>query len=274
MEKYTESDIQWLEKLLQLTAPMRAYFSPRFFGMDNIDPAKPSLFVGNHPLFALDYPLMAAEIYFKKGIVLRSLGDHWHFKIPVWGKLVSILGAVDGTPENCSQLMNAGEHIVVFPGGGREAFKRKGEAHQLIWKKRMGFARMAIQHGYQIIPFASKGADNVYSILLDGKDVMASPLGRLFDVTGFTKILRGGDMIPPIVRGVGPTLLPRPERLYFSFGEPIETKRFGGNYEDKDALVTLRKEVEDALLTQIKILLFILDQDKDHSFWRRLFTHI
>ncbi len=275
MKKRKVSDRYIREKIFQMATPLKRYFIPHFFGMDNIDPEQGSLWVGNHPLFAIDYPLMAVEVYEKKGILLRALGDHWHFKIPVWGRLVSTIGAVDGTPANCSELMNTGEHIVVFPGGGREAFgKRKGEEHQLVWKKRMGFARMAIKHGYPIIPFASKGADNVYNILLDGKDVMASPLGRLFDATGITKFFRGGDMIPPIVRGVGPTLIPKPERFYFAFGEPIHTRRFNGEYQDQDALVELRKEVEDALLTQIKILLFILDQDQDQSYWRRLLTHL
>jgi len=274
MNRATAPDKRWAERFFQAAGPMRSYFSPRFFGMDNIDRGTPALYVGNHPLFAVDYPLMAVELFEKKDILLRPLGDHWHFKIPVWGTLMTNIGCVDGTPENCSRLMETGEHIVVFPGGGREAFKRKGEEHQLIWKERVGFARMAIRHGYPIIPFASKGADNVYSILLDGKDVMASPLGRLFDLTGVTKLLRGGDMIPPFVRGIGPTLIPRPERFYFAFGEPIDTKRFGGRYDDSEVLMTLRKEVEDALLTQIKILLFLLDQDKDESFWRRLLRRL
>jgi len=274
MDEGLSPDRTRAELFFRAISPMRAYFSPRFFGLENIRPDQPSLYVGNHPLFALDYPLMAAEIYHRKGIMLRPLGDHWHFKIPIWGRLMTSIGAVDGTPENCSRVMEAGKHIVVFPGGGREAFKRKGEAHQLIWKKRMGFARMAIQHGYPIIPFASKGADQVYSILLDGKDVMASPLGRLFDLTGLTTFLRGGDMIPPLVRGIGPTLIPRPERFYFAFGEPIDTKRFQGRHQDPAVLQTLRQEVEDALLTQIKILLYLLDQDRDQSFWRRLLTRV
>jgi len=274
MENQHEFDPGTLELFFKLIAPMRAYFRPRFFGMDNIDPAKPSLFVGNHPLFAVDYPLMAAELYEKKGIVLHPLGDHWHFKIPIWKTLIRSIGAVDGTPENCSRLMDAGEHIVVFPGGARETFKRKSEAHQLIWKQRTGFARMAIKHGFQIVPFANKGADNVYDILLDGRDVMASPLGRLIESLGLKEVLRNGEMIPPIVRGVGPTLFPRPERFFFAFGEPIDTGRFQGRYEDRETLLALRREVEESLKTQIGILLFVLDQDRDESYLRRLLKRL
>ena len=49
--------------------------------------------------------------------------------------------------------------MLVFPGSGREVTKRKGEAYKVIWKERTGFARMAIEHGYPITPFASVGPE-------------------------------------------------------------------------------------------------------------------
>lgn len=45
-----------------------------------------------------------------------------------------------GTPENCAALMQAGQSILVFPGGGREVMRRKGEAYRLIWKRCRGGA--------------------------------------------------------------------------------------------------------------------------------------
>jgi len=264
-----------LKTVLQFTSPLRAYFGPRFFGLDHIDADRPSLYVGNHPLFALDYPIMAAELYKRKGFLLRPLGDHAHWSVPLWAPFLTRLGVIDGTRENCAKAMEAGLHIVVFPGGGRESFKHRGEAYQLIWKKRTGFARMAIQHGYPIIPFASKGADSLYHILLDGPDVTNLPiLSKILAVTGLKKWSRDGELIPPLVRGIGPTIIPRPERFYFSFGEPIDTARYAGKHEDKDALFALRDEVADALKTQLTILLHILDQDTEHSFWRRLLTRL
>ncbi len=269
-----ERPIISFETIMRITEIMRTYFDPRFFGLDNIDSDRPSLLVGNHPLFAVDYPLMAAEIYQKKGIKLRPLGDHWHDKIPIWRNLITEIGAVDGNPESCDELMKAGEHIVVFPGGAREALKRKGEAHKLIWKHRFGFARMAIRNGYPITPFASKGADIIFSILVDSNDVMASRLGDFLKATGLVKIIRDGEFIVPLVRGIGPTLLPRPERFYFSFGEPIDTTRFEGRYQDQECLSALRTEVADALNTQMGILLHLLNQDRDYGFWRRLLTRM
>jgi hypothetical protein len=74
-------------------------------------------------------PLMLLGLYQHKGVFLRSLGDHIHFKIPLWRNLLWDNGCVAGTPQNCQQLMEAKEHILVFPGGGREVMKNKGEEY-------------------------------------------------------------------------------------------------------------------------------------------------
>ncbi len=254
-----------------LTAPLRAYFSPRFFGMDNIDPDKPTLFVGNHTLFSIDYPLMVYEIYRQKGFSPRPLADHWLFDVPLFRTLIPKVGGVDGTPENCEKLMKDGQHLVVFPGGRHEALKKKDELYQLIWKQRTGFVRLAAKYGYSFTPFASKGPDSMYTILWDSKDIWESPIGKLLDSFSYTKnLFRSGEMMVPLVRGIGPTFIPRPERFYFAFGEPISTRGYKGKYKDQDAMLELRSKVEEALKTQIKILLHILDQDRDHSWWRRV----
>jgi 1-acyl-sn-glycerol-3-phosphate acyltransferase len=33
------------------------------------------------------------------------------------------------------------------------------------------------------------------------------------------------DMAMPLLRGIGPTLIPRPQRMYLRFGSPIDTSR-------------------------------------------------
>ena len=73
--------------------------------------------------------------------MVRGLGDHNHFAVPVWRDLLTRLGVVRGTRENCGRLFAAGEAVLVFPGGGREVFKHKGEKYVLVWKERVGFAQ-------------------------------------------------------------------------------------------------------------------------------------
>ena len=237
------------EEMRRLFAVARAYFNPEFLGLWELDLEKPALWVGNHTLFGLtDAPLMVEHLYTQYGVMLRGLGDRGHFSVPYWGDMLVRNGMVLGTPENCSALMKAGAHVLVFPGGGREVMRRKGEAYHLVWKQRTGFARMAIEHGYDIIPFGSVGPDEAFDIMLDANDVMASPLWKqLAERFNLAERTRGGDMIPPIVRGIGPTLIPRPQRYYFGFGSRISTRRLKGKAGNPQTLWALRERVARAV---------------------------
>ncbi len=135
---------------------LRWYFAPEYLHFERADARRPTLFVGNHSLYGvLDVLLFVDGLYRERGIVLRSLADRNHFKVPLWRDFVVQTGAVQGTRANCAALMRRGEHILVFPGGAREVFKHKGEAYQLIWKERFGFVQLAIEHGYTITPYAT-----------------------------------------------------------------------------------------------------------------------
>ena len=246
------------------TALLRAYFNPYFQGLDRLNPARPALWVGNHTLFGLlDVPLMVERIYFDHGIMLRGLGDRAHFEVPGWGKLLVSAGMVMGSREHCHALMKAGEHILVFPGGGREVMRRKGEAYQLIWKQRTGFARLAIEHGYDIIPFGSVGPDENFQILLDANDISQSRLWKLLSqrlpLDAYT---RNGDMIPPVARGLGLSMLPRPQRYYFGFGRRIRTRQLKGDASDSDAVWALRERVARAVERQIAALKTFRETDR------------
>ena len=239
-----------------LTLP-RWYFTPKLLGAENVDPNRPGLFVGNHTIFGvIDSPLFVSELYSRTGVYPRSLGDHFHFDVPGWGDLLIRYGTVPGTRENCSRLMRAGQHVLVFPGGAREVAKRRSEINRLTWKNRTGFARMAIEHGYDIIPFASVGCDESYTILFDGDDFQSSRAGRwLLERPRLNKLLRGGDTFMPLARGLGPTLLPRPEPFWFMIGKPIPTGEYAGREDDREALWDLRSKAAasiEAMIAQLK----------------------
>jgi len=228
---------------------LRWYFAPEYLHMDRAAAARPTLFVGNHSVFGvLDVLLFADGLYRERGISLRLLADRNHFKFPVWRDLVELQGAVLGSRANCAALMRRGEHMLVFPGGAREVFKHKGEAYRLIWKERYGFVRLAIEHGYTITPYATVGAEDAYDVLLDSSDYMQTPLGRALKASGLAdRYLRGGDEFPPVVRGLGLTVIPRPEKLYFSIGKPMGMTRYRGQSDDPAVLRRVRARVSRAL---------------------------
>jgi len=253
------------------TLVQRAYFAPLFLGLNALDLERPALWVGNHTLYGLlDVPLMVRELK-RRGVVIRMLGDRLHFVVPVWNALTKCSGGVEGSRANCATLMQAGQHILVFPGGAREVCRRKGEG-QLVWQQRTGFARMAIEHGYDIIPFASLGPNEALDIVLDAKDITDNFVWRsLNKVVPLNKMTRNGDAILPITKGLGPTLIPRPQRQYFGFGQRISTQQWQGQSDNKDALWALRTQTEEAIANQFSYLYSYREKDKHYNWgkWRK-----
>ena len=251
-----------LAPMAKVLAPLRQLIKPKFYGLEHV-PKQHALLVGNHTLYGiLDLLLLYAE-FGDRGIVPRALADHAHFRVPGVRQLMTTAGAVPGTRANTRELMQRGDLIMVFPGGGREVTKRKGEQYQLIWKNRKGFAVMAIEHGYPIIPFASVGTEHSMDILMDADNPLMAPARALF------KAVLGTPDTPPIVRGIGLTPIPRPERLYFWFGEPIPTDSYGGVSDEANAL-EVRSRAANAIESGIKFLLDEREHDPGRSVVNRL----
>jgi 1-acyl-sn-glycerol-3-phosphate acyltransferase len=244
-------------------APWRWLTAPRFYGVERVPARRPVMIAGNHTLLGvLDVPLMLLGLFERRHVWPRPLGDHVHFRIPGWRALLRAFGTVPGTPETCRALMRAGESVLVFPGGGREVFKRKGEQYRLFWSGRSGFARLAIEHGYPIVPLAAVGAEECYDILVDAGDLLrwVPPL----------RWVPRADETPPLVCGLGPTPLPRPERFYFHFGPPIETRHLAGLEDDERVQLTVREQVRSAVETGIAFLLRAREQDPERRLLPRL----
>jgi len=262
-----------LEALQRAFRPLSLLTSPVALGLERVPRHGPVLFVGNHTIYGgLDLAMLSLAIYEGTGRVARGLADHLHYQIPGWRDLLTSLGAVRGTRENCARLFQEGAAVLVFPGGGREVNRRRGEAYQLVWKQRIGFARMAIEHGVPIVPFTSVGVDDMFEVVLDVDDVLRSPVGSLLRRLGVTEQpwFRGGDAIPSLSRGNGPLGLPRFERQYFHFGAPIDTTRFEGRHADDEACWELRKEVACEIEQGVGLLTRLRDRDPERYPLQRL----
>ena len=253
---------QAIDRLVSLLEPYRRITAPKFYGMGNL-PDDGSLLVGNHTIYGfLDLPFMMAEVWKRRRIAIRGLGEHAHYKIPLWRDLLGACGMVRGTRDNVRALMRDRQTILVFPGGAREVNKRRGQQYQLLWRERMGFARLAIEHGYRIVPCAAVGAEDMLDVIADVDTPVYGQLVRLSKkVTGFP--------VPPVVRGVGLTPLPRPERLYFWFGEPIDTTGFA-DHNDDTAARAVRDEVKASVMAGIQFLRDERDKDPDRDLTKRL----
>jgi len=245
-----------------LLAPWRTLTDPRIDGYPNLPGDGRYLLVGNHTTLGLfDVPFVVLGIHDETGVLVRSLGERQHFRVPVWRDLLSHFGAVDGSRENARELMGSGEAVLVFPGGGREVARRRGDRYPLVWRERIGFARLALEFGYPVVPFAMIGVDDMWDVVVDAGDPLYAPARALA-----RRIDYDPDALFPIVRGLGPTPLPRPQRIYARICEPVDAARFGTSWDDAGAARALRDRVRESLATAIEDLL----EDRERDPRRRL----
>ncbi|MFF2551540.1 lysophospholipid acyltransferase family protein [Nocardia sp. NPDC058058] len=263
----TDTDRRVIELI---TAPSRAWFSPRFYGLENFPLDGPVLLVGNHTLAGgTDAPLLAAEILAKHDRLVRGLAENILIDVPVLRDGLHRLGVVRGNRHNCTTLLEQGEAVAVFPGGGREAMRGKGQKYQLLWEGRTGFAHMAIATGAPIVPIAMVGGDDIYDIVFDGDHPVMRPLRMA--VTGLG--LRA-NLTPPLIRGLGPTLVPKPERFYFALGTPIDTSPWRDATDAEAAALELQAVTRKALEEEIGFLLTERDRDRGRSLLGRTLSAV
>ncbi|WP_245717755.1 lysophospholipid acyltransferase family protein [Nocardia jejuensis] len=253
-----------------ITGPARAWFSPRFHGLENFPLEGPVLLVGNHSLAGgTDAPVLAHKILVEHDRLVRGLAENVLIDVPILRDGLHRLGIVRGNRHNCTTLLEQGEAVAVFPGGGREAMRGKGQKYQLLWEGRTGFARMAIETGAPIVPMAMVGGDDIFDIIFDGHDPVMRPVRELVKALGLRATLT-----PPLIRGVGPTLLPKPERFYFSLGTPIETTPWRDSPDVESAASELQVIVKKAVEEELAFLLGERDRDRGRGLLGRTLSAV
>ena len=195
-------------------------------------------------------------IHRQTGVLVRSLGERQHFRVPVWRDLLSRFGAVDGSRETTRALMRADRPVLVVPGGGREVSRRRGDYYPLVWRERIGFARLALEFGYPVVPFSMIGVDDMWDVVADADGGLLRPARALAE-----RVDVDPDLLFPVVRGLGPTPLPRPQRIYGRIAAPIDARAFGSSWDDADAARALRDAVSVAIRDGIDDLLAEREDD-------------
>jgi 1-acyl-sn-glycerol-3-phosphate acyltransferase len=260
-----EPSAAWVDLVARVLEPWRRLTDPVCFGVDRIPRQGPVLVVANHTVLgAFDAPILALELQRRRGRLLRGLADRVHFTVPGWRDLLLRLGCIVGTRAGAMALLRRGEAVLVFPGGAREVMKHKGEKYRLLWGDRTGFANVAIACGVPIVPVGVVGGEEFFEILMDANHPLLQPPRWALER------FAGRSELPPIVRGIGPTLIPRPARLYLAFGKPIPTRRWKGREDDPEACGELRDLVRDSLEKRIAFALRRREQDPERRLLARL----
>jgi 1-acyl-sn-glycerol-3-phosphate acyltransferase len=246
-----------LEKVQGGLVPLVDLWRPYVSGLEKLPRDGRFLLVGNHTQFVGGEVLLIPHFVRRAiGKRVRPLADRRFGEKPGFGHdLMTAYGGVVGAPETARELMRHDETILVFPGGGREIAKFKGEEYQLNWRGRSGFARIAVENDYPIVPVGLVGGDDVYKSLVN-RD---SAAGRLCQRVS-AKMTGNADMAMPLMRGVGPTLVPRPQRMYLRFGEPIDTTK-PKRVSTENWVASVRKSTQQSLETILTDLLAVRADD-------------
>ncbi|XP_029129251.1 acyltransferase-like protein At3g26840, chloroplastic isoform X2 [Cajanus cajan] len=213
-------------------------------GLAGIPSEGPVLFVGYHMLMGLEKIPLVSRIFLERNILLRGIAHPMMFTRSKNGRLPDlssfdkfrVMGAVPVAPTNLFKLFSSKSHVLLYPGGMREALHRKGEEYKLFWPEQSEFVRMAARFGAKIVPFGAVGEDDLGEVVFDYDDLVKIPYFRseIESLTNEATQLRsgaGGEVANQQVHM--PLILPKvPGRFYYYFGKPLETE--GREHELKD----------------------------------------
>ncbi|XP_060191828.1 phytyl ester synthase 2, chloroplastic-like isoform X3 [Lycium barbarum] len=169
-------------------------------GLTGIPTEGPVLLVGYHMMLGLELVPLVSRLWNEHKIVLRGIAHPLMFKRARVGNMPALsmyddyrfMGAVPVSATNFYKLLSSKSHMLLYPGGMREALHRKGEEYKLFWPEQSEFVRMAARFGAKIIPFGSVGEDDIGQMLLDYDDLMKIPYFKagIEELTGQVEKLR------------------------------------------------------------------------------------
>lgn len=166
-----------MRKVNSWVVPLRdKYFRSEISGLANV-PDEPSMLVGNHDggyLFP-DACCMGSFYYSAFGTAGRRLYALMHdFPFRIAPSLTNWLqrsGVIPASRRNGEKVLEAGHHILVYPGGSYEAFRRFSDRRQLSLGHRTGFVRQSLKLRVPITPVVSVGGHETLFVLARGHEL-------------------------------------------------------------------------------------------------------
>ncbi|RLN56006.1 hypothetical protein BBJ29_009907 [Phytophthora kernoviae] len=100
------------------------------------------------------------------GITNRLLGASAMYYIPLGREMCLWMGGVDASRSTGDKVLTEGNSIIVYPGGVPEIFRTdpNSKETQLVLQKRLGFIKLAMRHGANLVPTFVFGEKWLYNI--------------------------------------------------------------------------------------------------------------
>lgn len=223
------------------------YFSTSIKNAKVVPNTSPALIVGNHSagLMPLDALFAMNEIRDIHGEDQRvySLVHDFAYTAPRIAKIARRTGVLRAKKENALAALESGGHVLVYPGGDKDAFRTFAERKKIILANRKGFIRIALEAGVPIIPLVSVGLHESFFVVSKGE--------KMAEKLGLKKMLRT-EVMPfsfSFPWGFVPAFfpfLPLPTSIEMEFCQPIEVK---GNPDDDVLVDSIYNQVETIMQT-------------------------
>lgn len=219
---------------------MRRYHRFRTFGLEHLAGTESRLVVGYHGRgIAHDLCLLSAVLYDEFGYLPHGVVHAAARKLPVMRQVIDQLQMIPGDDEATVRAIIArGEHIIVAPGGTREACRPARVRYRVDWGGRVGYLRFAARYGLSVVPVAAAGVDDTYIGLNDGYQT-----GKRLRVPLRLPLWFGLGL-----GGAFPLALPLPVRITQLIGPPIPVDV---DPDDRAGLEALNRRVVEQVQSQL-----------------------
>lgn len=132
------------------------WFGYEVRGLENIpEDGSPALLVYYHGSLPVDYYYFLSYMTIHKQRTPLSVVDRFMFKMYGLGHLLKVLKCTPGTIESCARDLSQGNLLGVSPGGVYEA-QFSDHNYKVLWKNRVGFAKIALKAKVPVIPIFTR----------------------------------------------------------------------------------------------------------------------
>lgn len=219
---------------------MRRWNRYQVEGIEHLLEPGAKLVVGYHGRGAAnDMCILSVELYERLGYLPHGIVHGAFAELPGFATMVQHLAFLTDDSQ-VARAIAAGEHIMVTPGGTREACRPFWDRDRVEWGRRTGFARMAARFNLPIVPVGCQGADWAYVGLNDGYrtgKALRMPLRLPFWLGVGTN-------------GLFPFALPLPVQFRQRIGAPIATRHV--DPDDDEAVAALAAQVRQSVQSLVE----------------------
>ncbi|RXW18000.1 hypothetical protein EST38_g7860 [Candolleomyces aberdarensis] len=164
--------------------------------------------------------------------------------MPFYRDILLAMGICSVSKQSCSNILESGPGaaITIVVGGAAESLSAHPGTADLTLRKRLGFIKLAITHGADLVPVFSFGENDIYQQMPNEKGTTVYALQRKFQsIFGFTLPLFHGRGL--LNYNVG--LMPYRRRIVAVIGKPIHVTQ-----RDKPSLEEVR-EVQEKYIEEL-----------------------